>query len=253
MRNSDDVSRNWLLSRGIAGSITWSQGRPWRSIAPLRLSLRGKSGTLCRSSPGRLWAVELQSGFHCLPPPRAAAPAGAGWLDSVIFSALTGVWMPVSSMPAVVRCQLLRHLQRRLDARVYSMLAGLTSPATSEETVLIVKSVLQPGLTKGDEEVTRTRLPASAVGIRVVLTLGQSSPSMSYRASISAPDGAFPLWAQAGLIASRRGPTDVVILLVPADLFTGTDYICHLERSRDGVHFEALTSYRLAVSRESTP
>ena len=45
-------------------------------------------------------------------------------------------------------------------------------------------------------------------------------------AFISAPDSAFPLWSQAGLTASRRGPTDVVALLVPADLFTGTDYIC---------------------------
>ena len=93
----------------------------------------------------------------------------------------------------------------------------------------------------------RMTIPAAAEAVRAGLVVSPATGYRDYRASLHTPEGG-ELWRQTGLKERRIGVRDVVVLILPTEILTGTDYIIQLEGSDNGGRtFEPLGSYWLGV------
>src|ERR1035441_6237029 len=120
----------------------------------------------------------------------------------------------------------LRRYQRRDPAAAFPM------PNAGLLTVILTPGVLK----SGGQSPERTTVPAAVEAVRARLVVDAIAGFQNYRASLRTPEGV-ELWRQAGLKRRRVEALDVVVVILPTDLFTNTDYIIQLEGSADGGTF----------------
>ncbi len=133
-------------------------------------------------------------------------------------------------------------LQGRLkDARVQLARARTHPPLPAPA----VEFRLEPGaLRAGDPRQARRDIPPGTRLVRLELALPEGAASPSYRVTLRTPEGAEALRET---VAPSGGSS--LLVTVPADILTGSDYIVALEAASAPGRFRPIASYSLHLAR----
>jgi hypothetical protein len=230
-----------LIDSYLCGRLSWRNHRAFENYylsSPLRVANVEEARVLMRSvAPdserrGWLWPI-------------------LAWVSGA--NTYLAQWVLVSGCVVVVfGCGVLvdRLLQRHSEdvglvrAKTEQNVSGVVERAKP----LIFDILLLPGLMKGAAESSRVLIPRGAEAVRLELRIDPMQTGQ-YRALVVSAEGRLICSQQGLAVKSIRGQS-VVLVLLPLDLLTETDYIIRLQALRITGEPALLQSYSLAIARE---
>jgi anti-sigma factor RsiW len=234
-----------LIVSYLRGRLSWRVKRRFEKYylaSPTRVAKVEEDRRLMRAvSPGsadrlRFWAA-LASFLQA-----QSRVAQLGPLVASLVVVLCGVWLVERAF------RLQRQVDQAFETLRRNQIGGLAAASPAMPNDGLATIILRSGMLKGEGGAPgRMTIPAAAEAVRAGLVVSPATGYRDYRASLHTPEGG-ELWRQTGLKERRIGVRDVVVLILPTEILTGTDYIIQLEGSDNGGRtFEPLGSYWLGV------